>query len=268
MRNALLAGLMASIACGIVGSYVVVKRIVFISGGISHAAFGGIGLGYFLKFDPIIGAILFCIISALGIGVIGRKIRREDAVIGIIWASGMALGIIFISMSEGYAPDLFSYLFGSILTVPKSDIFLMLSLDFLIILTVVLLYKGLLAVSFDEEYARAVGYPVNAIYLILLCLVALTVVILIRVVGIILVVALLTIPAATAGLFVKNLKNMMMLSVLFGIIFTGGGLWISYVLDIPSGATIILVSGVAFSISMLIKALARRRRIIIANNNE
>ncbi len=259
MRNALAAGLLASVACGIVGSYVVVKRIVFISGGISHAAFGGIGLGYFLGLNPIIGAVIFAILSALGIGFMRRRIRREDTTIGIIWTAGMALGVIFIGLSKGYAPDLFSYLFGNILTVPFFDIIVMFFLDVVIVVTVVSLYKGLLALSFDEEYARASGIPVDVIYLILMCLVALTVVILIRVVGIILVIALLTIPAATANIFVANLKKMMLLSILLGAIFTTLGLWLSYILDTPSGATIILLSAVSFLATMIIKKFGRRK---------
>jgi len=246
MRNALIAGLLASIACGIVGAYVVVKRIVFISGGISHASFGGIGAGYFFGISPILGAVIFSLLSAVSIGIISIKTKREDASIGILWSFGMALGILFIGMSPGYAPDLFSYLFGNILTVPSSDLLIMLILDLVIIIVVFAFYKELLAISFDEEYAKSAGIPADRIYLILLCLVAITVVLLIRVVGIILVIALLTIPAAAAVQFVKNLKSMMILSVIFGIIFTTSGLFLSYIFDIASGATIIMVSVVAF----------------------
>ncbi len=259
MRNAIFAGILAAIACGIVGSFVVVKRLVFISGGISHAAFGGIGIGYFLGINPIIGAIFFALFSAIGIGVVSKKTKREDTSIGILWASGMAIGIIFIGLAEGYAPDLFSYLFGSILTVPQSDLIIMLFLNLIIILIVFVFYKELLAVSYDEEYARAIGIPVDKIYLILLCLIAITVVLLIRIVGIILVIALLTIPAATASQFTGNLKKMMVLSILFGILFTISGLWLSYILDIPSGATIILVSAAAFFILSLLNKKYRER---------
>ncbi len=247
MRNALIAGVLASIACGIVGSYVVVKRIVFISGGVSHAAFGGIGLGYFLGINPILGATAFVLLSALGMGLISTKTKREDTTIGILWATGMAIGIIFIGLSRGYAPDLFSYLFGNILTVPYSDLLLMLLLNLVIISGVYLSYNELLAVSFDEEHARAIGVPVDRINLLLLCLVALTVILLIRVVGIILVIALLTIPAATANLLVQNsLRKMMLLSIVFGVFYTMGGLILSYIFDIASGATIILLSVIVF----------------------
>jgi zinc transport system permease protein len=263
MRNALMAGLLAAVACGIVGVYVVVKRIVFISGGIAHASFGGIGMGYFLGISPIIGALVFSLASGLAIGGITRKTRLPvDTAIGILWAIGMALGVIFISLTPGYAPDLMSYLFGNILTVPLSDIFLMLALDAVIIGIVVAFYKEYLILSFDEEYATAVGMPVERLYLLLLAMIALTVVVLIRVVGMILVIALLTFPAAMARRFTHNMKRMMLLSVVFGFLFTLGGLWSSYELKLPSGATIILLGGIVLAISFGLSRLPFRKNRI------
>lgn len=247
MRNALLAGLLAAIACGIIGTYVIVKRMVFISGGIAHASFGGIGLGYLLGINPVLGALFFAIASALGMGLVTRRTKLpEDTAIGILWAMGMALGVIFIGLAPGYAPDLFSYLFGNILTVPLSDLVIMLILDVVIISVVFLLYKEFLALSFDEEFSTVVGMPTERLYLILLGLIALTVVVLIRVVGIILVIALLTIPAAMARQYTHSLKKVMCLSILFGAVFAVSGLWLSYVVDLASGATIILVAGILF----------------------
>jgi len=244
MQNALIAGLLAAIACGIVGVYVVVKKIIFISGGIAHASFGGIGLGYLIGISPVLGALVFSLASALGMGYVTRKTRLpEDTAIGIIWATGMALGIVFIGLAPGYAPDLFSYLFGNILTVPASDLLLMLILDAIIIGVVIAFYKEFLAISFDEEYSTSIAIPVEVLYLLLLCMISLTVVILLRIVGMILIIALLTIPAALARQFTYNLRKMMILSVIFGIVFTIGGLWISYVLDLASGATIVLLGG-------------------------
>jgi len=262
MQHALLAGLLAAVACGIIGVYVVVKRMVFISGGISHASFGGIGLGYYLGINPVLGALFFTVASALSMGVVTRRTRlAEDTAIGILWAIGMALGIIFIDLTPGYAPDLFGYLFGSILTVPSSDLITMLILDIAIIATVFLLYKEFLALSFDEEFGTAAGVPTEPLYLILLCLIALTVVVLIKVVGIILVIALLTIPAAMARQFTHSLKRMMLFSILFGVVFTTGGLWLSYELDLASGATIILVSGALFLASLGFARLHRRKQL-------
>ncbi len=266
MRNALIAGLLAAVACGIVGVYVVVKKIVFISGGIAHTSFGGIGLGYFLGINPILGALLFSLASGLAIGGITRKTRLPaDTAIGVLWAAGMALGIIFISQTPGYAPDLMSYLFGNILTVPFQDILMMLALDAVIIVIVVAFFKEYLIISFDEEYATAIGMPVEKLYLLLMALIALTVVVLIRVVGMILVIALLTFPAAMARQFTHDLKTMMFLSVSFGFLFTLGGLWLSYVLKLPSGATIILLGGIVLAITYAITRLRLRRKMLTSN---
>ena len=259
MQNALIAGLLAAIACGIVGVYVVVKRLVFISGGIAHTSFGGIGLGYLLGINPVLGAMFFTITSALGMGLVTKRTKlSEDTTIGIMWATGMALGIVFIGLAPGYTPDLFSYLFGSILTVPTFDLILMLILDVIIIAIVLLLYKEFLLLSFDEEFSTVAGVPTQRLYLLLLCLIALTVVVLIRVVGIILVIALLTIPAALARQFTHSLKKMMLLSILTGAVFTFSGLWLSYLLDLASGATIILVAGSVLFISFSISRLRHR----------
>ena len=262
MRNALLASLLASVACGVIGAYVVSKRIVFISGGIAHASFGGIGLGYLAGISPVLGATLFSLLSAVSMGLITRRSRLpEDTAIGILWAMGMALGIIFIGLTPGYAPDLFSYLFGNILTVPASDLFLMLGLDAFIITVVFLLFKEFLAISFDEEYSLVSGIPVEVLYITMLCLIALTIVVLIRVVGIILVIALLTIPASLARQFTHHMGWMMLLAVVFSIIFTFTGLWLSYILDLASGATIILTSGLTFTLVASIKKLYASRRL-------
>ena len=212
-----------------------------------------------MSVDPILGALFFTVAFALGIGILCRRTNvREDTAVGILWAMGMALGVIFIGFSPGYAPDLFSYLFGNILTVPRSDIIVMLLLNAVIISVVYSFYKEFLAISFDEEFATAVGVPVERLYLVLLCLIAITVVILIRVVGIVLVIALLTIPAAISGQFTHSLKKMMALSIILGAIFTTCGLWFSYQLDLASGATIILVSGVVFLLSSLSKSISNR----------
>lgn len=259
MRNALFSGLLASVACGIVGAYVVTKRMVFISGGIAHAAFGGIGLGYLLGISPVLGALFFTTTAGLSMGLVTRRTKLpEDTAIGILWAMGMALGVIFIGLSPGYAPDLFSYLFGNILTVPPTDLILMAVLDVIIIALTVAFYKEFLALSFDEEFSTVVGVPVEALYLLLLGMIALTVVLLIRVVGNILVIALLTIPAALARQFTYDLKKIMLLASLFGAIFTLGGLWLSYVFDLASGATIIMLSGTVMLASFGISKIKRR----------
>ncbi|MFA5014622.1 MAG: metal ABC transporter permease [Actinomycetota bacterium] len=264
MRNAIMAAVLVNITCGIVGTYVVVKKLVFISGGISHAAFGGIGLGYFLGINPIVAAVPFSLISAITIGLISKRSKlSEDAAIGIIWAVGMAMGIIFINLTPGYAPDLFSYLFGNILTIPVSDLYIMLILDSIIIVTIVLFFKEFYAVSFDEEFSTVIGIPNRIIYLALLCMVALSVVILIRIVGIILVIALLTIPSSICRQFTYNMKKLIISSIIVGIILTIAGLWVSYLLNLASGATIIILLAIIFFLSFFIKKIIlsfRRQR--------
>ena len=256
MQNALIAAILGSIACGVIGSYVVVKKIGYISGGIAHASFGGLGLGYLIGVNPLLCLLPCSLVSAWVIGIISRKGNvSEDTAIGIIWTAGMALGVIFIGLTQGYVPDLFSYLFGNILTVQRNDIYLMASLDLFIFLAVFLFYREFLAVSFDEEYALASGINTMFFYLFLLTLVALTVVMLIRIVGIIMVIALLTIPPSIAKQHTTNLKPMMLLSVILGIILTTGGLWASYMLDLASGATVIILLVIAFIVSTLIKKI-------------
>lgn len=256
MQNAFLAAVLVSVACGLVGTYVVIKRIVFISGGISHAAFGGIGMGYFLGVNPILAAIPFSIISALIMGITSKKVKiSEDTAIGILWSLGMAIGIIFINLTPGYVPDLMSYLFGSILTVPVNDLYIMFALDMVIIFMVLLFQREFQGISFDEEFSRVMGMPTTAMYLLLLSLVALSVVVMIKVVGVILVIALLTIPAAIAKQYTYNLGRMMVLAVIMGMILTTGGLYISFLFNLASGATIVLVLGIGFLCSLIVQKI-------------
>jgi len=241
-QNAIIAGIIAAIACGITGSFVIVRRMVATSGGISHAAFGGVGLGYFMGIDPLIGAFLFTIGAAILIWYLKtHELQETDTITGAIWATGMAVGIIFIALTPGYAPDLFSYLFGNILLVPHQDLLMMGVLLILILLLVSTLFTQLTAVTFDEEYARIMGLPVGGLTLALFILIALTVVLLISVVGIILVIALLTLPAATARLYTHTLPSMMANAVFIGIGTVLAGITLSYYFDLPSGAMIILV---------------------------
>lgn len=266
LQNAILAGILASIGCGIVGTYVVVKRIGFLAGGIAHAVLGGMGAAYFLGKNPVSGALFAAILAALIIGWIHLRWKQhEDTLIGAIWAIGMAIGVIFISRTPGYAADLMSYLFGNILMVPRGDLIFMAGLDAAIVVIVALFSKQFLAIAFNEEFARLRGVPVDFVYLLLLCTVAVTVVLLIQVVGLILVIALLVLPAATASQFVGSLGRIMILATLLGIIFTSGGLALSYHPDLPAGATIILLSGGGYITSTFITGVRRRihiRRIV------
>jgi len=252
MRNALTAGFLVSIACGIIGTYVVVKRIVFVSGGIAHAAYGGIGMSYFFGWNPVAGAIIFSLVSAFGMGWVQRRTKeRADSIIGVMWALGMAIGIIFLDRTPGYKADLMSYLFGSILAVPSSDLWLMVVLDLVIILLVALFFKELLGVAFDEQYAVISNVPVDWIYMILMAMIGFSVVMLMRVVGLIMVIALLTIPASISAMFFDDLKKIMVSASLLGMLFTTIGLFLSFFLNLTSGASIILVAGIAYTLSLL-----------------
>lgn len=259
LQNAWVAGVLASIGCGVMGSYVVVKRIGFLAGGIAHAVLGGMGIAYYFGRSPIAGALLAAMLAALIIGWVKlRWQEHEDTLIAALWSVGMAIGIVFISQTPGYNVDLMSYLFGNILMVSRRDLFLMGGLDVVIVLSVLLFRKQFLAVAFDEEFARVRSVHVEFFYLLLLCLVALTVVLLVQVVGLILVMALLTLPAAIAGQYVASLGRIMVLAVLLGIAFTSGGLAVSYQPDLPTGATIILLAGGTYLLSTLGAALRKR----------
>lgn len=258
MQNALGAAVLAGIGCGVIGVYIVSKRMLGLSGGIAHAAFGGIGLGYFLGVNPLLTVLPFSLASALAIGFVSRKSKLpEDTTIGIFWAIGMALGIILIKLTPGYAPDLFGYLFGNILTVSRADLWLMLALDGLIVFIVVGLYNDLLSFSFDEEFACVSGVPVTFLYYTLLCLVALSVVMLMKVVGMILVIALMTLPVAMAKQYTYSFKKTIYLAVIFGIVLTITGIWISYLFNLATGATIILTLATAFLLSSIYRSTLR-----------
>ncbi|MEZ4600670.1 MAG: metal ABC transporter permease [Syntrophotaleaceae bacterium] len=262
MQNALVGGLLAAVACGIAGAYVVVKRIGYMAGGIAHAVLGGMGLAYFLGRSPVTGAIITAIVAALIIGWVGLYWRQqEDTAISALWAVGMAAGVLLISATPGYTVDLMSYLFGNILMIPRENLYLIFGLDLAIVIFVVLFYKQLLAVSFDEEFAELRQVRVKLFSLLLLCLVALTVVILIQVVGLILVIALLALPAAIAGQFVHSLGKIMLVAMALGALFTTGGLAFSYQYDLPSGAATVLLTGLVYLLAIIGQAVWNKLQV-------
>lgn len=268
VQNMFLAGFLASIACGIIGTYVVVKRIVFIGGGIAHTTFGGIGMAYYFGFEPMIGAAIFALAAAISVGLISIKTRiREDSAIGILWVIGMALGILFIKKTDGYIPDPMSILFGNILLVSSQEIRLMMILLVVIIAATLFFYKDLLALTFDEEFATISGIRTGVMNVVLLCLMGLTIVLLLKVVGVVLVIAMLTIPASISGLFTYSLKKMMICATITGALLTFFGLVISWEYDLPPGATIVLLSGTVYVACLIGKAVYRRIRMGNIRNN-
>ena len=255
---ALLAGLAASVVGGIVGSYVVVKRIAFISGSISHSVLAGIGLFLYLQrahgilwLSPLAGALIASVISAIVIGTIHSRYRaREDSAIAAIWSIGMAIGVLFLSLTPGFSVELANFLIGNILWVSESDLYTLLILDALVVITVVLFHEKLLAICFDEDEARLQGIKVGPLYLMLLTLIAITVVLLMQVVGIILVMTMLALPATIANLYTKRLSSMMALAVLISALLCLVGTFAAFHLNLPVGATIALLAGVAYLASL------------------
>jgi zinc transport system permease protein len=244
--------------CGVIGPFVVARQMVFISGGLSHAAFGGLGIAYFLGINPLYGATAFVLLSAGGLGLLKEKTGKSDLFIGILWAIGMAIGIIFIHLTPGYTPDLMTFLFGNILTVPRSDLFIMSVLVLVVLLTVSIFYRGFVSIAFDEEYAMARRLPVRWLDIALLLLIGLSIITLIQVVGIILVIALLTIPVAIAEEFSNAFSNVMIISAALGVFICWTGLFFSYLIAFPSGASIIMVGGMLLGVVKIAKKTAGR----------
>lgn len=252
VQNALIAGLLTSIICGVIGTLVVVNRLVFLSGGIAHSAYGGIGLAFFFGWPYMICAIGFAFLSSMVMAAVSLKSKhRSDTIIGVMWAMGMACGILLLDMTPGYNVDLMSYLFGSILSVPGSDLVVMAGIGVVILALIGYFFQDLLAMSYDEEFAQIRGVPVKRLYFMLIGIVAITVVMVVQVVGLILVIALLTIPPYIAEKYTQSLFGMMVLSCFIGMFFTTGGLWLSYTYDLTSGAAIIFLSGCLFFLSLI-----------------
>ena len=261
----LLGAVFASITAGLAGTYVVSKRMVFLSGGITHASFGGIGIGYFMGINPVVGAAVFGILSALGVEYLSVRQRiREDSAIGILWAFGMAIGIIFIYLTPGYTPNLMSYLFGSILTVSNADIIALGTMSVILILYFGIFYRTILYISFDEIFARTYSSYVNVFKYITTSLIALTIVLNIRMAGVVLVISLLTIPPNIAMLFTRVYFKIVVWSVLAGFIGTATGYAISYFAGIPVGATIIftlvIIWAIVKGIIQVILKLSNRKK--------
>ncbi len=263
--HAVLASILCGVACGIVGTYVVCRRLVFLSGGITHSSFGGIGIAYYLGLNPLLGAFCFAVLSAIGIEACAADKRiREDSAIGLIWSLGMAVGIIFVYMTPGYAPNLMSFLFGNILSVTVSDLIGMAIVVVAVVLVFALFYRPVMYVAFDREYAASQNVPTRWMGYLLAVLIAVTIVISIRVVGIVLLISLLTMPAVIANQMTRSFGRMMVGASVVAVAGTLIGLYASYLLDIPSGAATIFVLTVAL---IIVKLLPLRKFIRKQNEN-
>lgn len=258
IRNAFLAGILSSVAFGIIGTHVVVRRISSIAGAIAHSVLAGIGLSLFLQsrdllpwLSPLIGAVISAIASSIIVGFVSiRAGQREDTIIGAIWAVGMAIGLLFMAVTPGYI-DPMSYLFGNILLISRSDLLLIAVLDLIIVATCIVFFHQFQGSAYDEEFAKARGLHNSLYFILLLMLVAVTVVLMVSIVGIVMVIALLTLPAAVASIFSRNLWQMMVFSSIFTIIFTSVGMATSYSLDLPSGSMIIVVAGAVYLLAIV-----------------
>ncbi len=262
MQRALMSAVLIGIVCSVIGVYVVLKGLSFIGAGIAHASFGGVALGYFLGWNLVGTALGFCLATAWGIGLVSRKGHiREDVAIGILFSATMALGILLVSLLKGYNVDLIGFLFGSVLAVTPEDLWLTLGLGVAILLAVGLLYKELLFITFDAEMAQVVGVPATRIYFLLLGLMAVTIVVSIKVVGIILVEALIVTPAAAAYQLTHDFRSMMALSIGIGVGSSVAGLFLSYFINTPSGGTIVLTATLVFFAAALLSPKRRRLRL-------
>lgn len=258
-QHALIGSLLAAICCGLVGSYVVARRLVFISGGITHASFGGLGLGFYLGTNPIWMAMAFSVLAAFGVEWASRSQNiREDSAIAGVWSLGMALGVIFIFLTPGYAPNLSAYLFGNILTISFADIMAMLVLALLLIGFFLFAFREILFVAFDREFALTQRLPVRLIEYLMMFFIAVTIVLSIRLVGIMLLMSMLTLPQVTVNLFTADFRKIIIGSILLGFLACVAGLYLSYLINVPSGAFIILVLVAFFLIAKAIKPLFQR----------
>ena len=255
-QHALLGSLFASITCGIIGTYIVTRRLVFISGGITHASFGGIGIGLYTGISPILGAAIFSVLSAFGVEWLSkRKDMREDSAIAVFWTFGMAIGIIFSFLAPGFTPDLSAFLFGNILTITPTDIWMLVILSLILIGFFYFFLTPVIYIAFDREYARSQRIPVRFFEYILMMFIALTIVACLRMIGIVLVISLLTLPQMTANLFTHSFKKIIFMSIGIGFISCSGGLLLSYQLQVPSGASIIFFSILVYAFCKMVKTL-------------
>ena len=260
-QHALLGSLFASIACGIIGTYIVTRRLVFISGGITHASFGGIGIGLYAGIPPVVTAAVFSVLSAFGVQWLSkRNDMREDSAIAVFWTFGMAVGIIFSFLAPGFTPDLSSYLFGNILTITDGDIWLLAALSVALALFFGLFFRPILAIAFDREFARSQRMPVTFFEYLLMMFIALTIVACLRMAAIVLAISLLTLPQMTANLFTYSFKRIIWLSILVGYASCIGGLFLSYSLQVPSGASIIFVSILLYAGAKVGKTLSVHKK--------
>ncbi len=256
-RNALAGIVLVSLTCALAGTYVVTRRRVFLTGGITHACFGGLGLGYFCGVSPVLCAAAFAVAGALGVDWLHRRQVRSDSAVAVVWAAGMALGTLFVSLSDGYVPDLNAFLFGNVLTVTPSDLWLYLAFAVVLGLFYLLAYPYIVAVSFDADFARTRRVPVTAVDTVMTVLTALSIVLTIKMIGIMLLISLMTLPQITAELFTSRYRRMLVYSAALSVACSVGGLLVSYFISVPASAAIVLLMILAYAVARVIRAASR-----------
>lgn len=265
-RNALIGVILISVGAALIGCYIVSRRMVFISGGITHACFGGLGLGYFLGVSPLAMAAAFAVAGSLGVDWLSRRRVRKDSAIAVIWALGMALGILFVFLTAGYVPELNSFLFGNVLTITHTDLWLFALFTALLVAFYLLFYRVIVAVSFDEDFARTLHLPVTAVNVVMTVFVSLAIVLTIRMIGIMLLMSLLSLPQITAELFTRRYAPMMWLSMALSLAGGIGGLFIAYFISVPASAAIVLLLVAFYGAGAAIAAWRSRCRITPDND--
>lgn len=259
-RNALAGIVLISIATAIIGTYIATRRMVFIAGGVTHACFGGLGLGYFLGVNPLAMATVFAVGGSLGVDWLSRRRVREDTAVGVVWALGMALGVLFIFLTPGYAPELNTFLFGNVLTITQLDLWLFGALALVLVVGWALMHRQIVAVSFDADFARTRHLPVRAIETIMTVLVAVTIVLTIRMIGIMLLMSLMTLPQITAELAARRYGRLQALAAILSVAGGVGGLFLAYVISVPASAAIVLLLVAFYAVGYVIKLAKRKRR--------
>lgn len=264
-RYALAGVILIAVSAAMIGTYIITRRLVAICGGITHACFGGLGLGYFLGISPVATAAVFAVGSSVAVEWMSTRLRmREDSVIAVIWSVGMAIGVLFVFMTPGYVPELNSFLFGNILTISLTDIEIFAAFTGLLILFFALFYNKIVACAFDRDFATVMHLPVRFINYTMTVFVALCIVLTIRLVGVMLLMSMLSLPMMTAEVFSRRFLHMMLLSTVISLLCSVAGLWLGTLIDVPCSAIIVILMAVTFFVSRVVRqiAVASRRRAI------
>lgn len=252
-RNALAGVVLISVACAVIGVYVVTRRMVFIAGGITHTCFGGLGLGYFLGWNPLATAAAFAVGGSLAVNAMSRRRAREDSAIAVVWALGMALGILFVFLTPGYVPELNGFLFGNVLNITHADLLVFAVFALLTVVLFVVFGKVIIAVSFDEDFARTRHLPVSLVNVAMMVMVSICIVLTIKMIGVMLLMSLMSLPQLVAERLTNRYGRMMLISGIVSLSGCIGGLWLSVLIDVPASAVIVILLAILYGITCMVR---------------